>query len=112
MTWDEARIYCNNYRSGGYANWRMPTFAELITLYDANKTNPQLIIDLDLFTDYIYTVTSLINFSGCVYWTSYASGDKVAIFFFTNGEWYRTNRYAGSDNYVTVARVLPVRSAR
>jgi len=37
-TWPEARSYCENYRGGGYMDWRMPTYGELATLYDTSKT--------------------------------------------------------------------------
>lgn len=36
--WPEARSYCENYRGGGYMDWRMPTYGELASLYDTSKT--------------------------------------------------------------------------
>jgi len=109
MPWDEAKTYCDNYRGGGYTNWRIPSVFELAGLYNVNKPRPH---PTDDNIGNIHTETTLINFTGHVYWTSYASSDRVDSYFFTNGEWYRTNRYAGSDNYVTVALALPVRSTR
>src|SRR5271157_1154332 len=35
INWADAKSYCNNYRGGGYKNWRMPTQDELTGLYDS-----------------------------------------------------------------------------
>lgn len=37
ISWDDAKKYCENYRGGGYTDWRMPTRDELATLYDAKN---------------------------------------------------------------------------
>jgi uncharacterized caspase-like protein len=37
-SWSKARSYCENYRGGGYTDWRMPTQDELAGLYDSAKT--------------------------------------------------------------------------
>jgi hypothetical protein len=37
-SWAKARSYCENYRGGGYTDWRMPTQEELAGLYDNAKT--------------------------------------------------------------------------
>jgi len=36
--WQEAQSYCENYRGGGYMDWRMPKYGELASLYDTGKT--------------------------------------------------------------------------
>src|ERR1035437_8847883 len=38
INWQGAKGYCENYRGGGYTDWRMPTQDELAGLYDAAKT--------------------------------------------------------------------------
>ena len=38
IDWSGAKSYCENYRGGGYTDWRMPTQDELSGLYDAAKT--------------------------------------------------------------------------
>ena len=38
INWADAKSYCENYRGGGYTDWRMPTTDELAGLYDAAKT--------------------------------------------------------------------------
>jgi hypothetical protein len=34
IDWHGAKSYCENYRGGGYTDWRMPTQNELAELYD------------------------------------------------------------------------------
>ena len=38
INWSNAQRYCENYRVGGYTDWRMPTQDELAGLYDKAKT--------------------------------------------------------------------------
>jgi|GEM_PF-1006447 len=38
ISWTSAKNYCENYRGGGYTDWRMPTLNELASLYDDAKT--------------------------------------------------------------------------
>ena len=38
IEWQDAKFYCENYRGGGYKDWRMPTLDELEGLYDAKKS--------------------------------------------------------------------------
>ena len=38
INWQDAKKYCENYRGGGYSDWRMPTQEELGGLYDAGKS--------------------------------------------------------------------------
>lgn len=37
INWLSAKRYCENYRGGGYTDWRMPTQNELAELYDTGK---------------------------------------------------------------------------
>jgi uncharacterized caspase-like protein len=39
VTWQDATSYCQNYRGGGYTDWRMPKQNELAGLYDDGKQN-------------------------------------------------------------------------
>jgi len=36
INWRNAKTYCENYRGGGYSDWRMPVQDELAELYDQN----------------------------------------------------------------------------
>jgi hypothetical protein len=38
ISWVDAKIYCKNYRGGGYKDWRMLSQDELMTLYDSSKS--------------------------------------------------------------------------
>jgi hypothetical protein len=40
INWQDAKSYCENYRGGGYSDWRMPTQDELAGLYDSSKSYP------------------------------------------------------------------------
>jgi hypothetical protein len=40
INWIDAKNYCENYRGGGFTDWRMPTLDKLEGLYDANKFRP------------------------------------------------------------------------
>jgi hypothetical protein len=39
INWANAKSYCENYRGGGYTDWRLPTVDELAGLYDPNNQN-------------------------------------------------------------------------
>jgi hypothetical protein len=39
INWEDAKQYCENYRGGGYTDWRMPTLEELSGIYDLKKKN-------------------------------------------------------------------------
>lgn len=104
INWTDAKKYCDQYRVGGYNDWRLPTLAELASLYDAKKSYK---------TACGSTVkkTALIEISCSSLWSSETrgSGDtaEAAFFQFSTGKqlWYlQSNPFYG--------RVLPVRSAR
>jgi hypothetical protein len=40
INWADAKNYCEDYRGGGYTDWRMPTQDELAGLYDTGKSRP------------------------------------------------------------------------
>ena len=100
----DSKAYFQNYRAGGYDDWRMPTVDELKTIYDpAGKKH-------------ISCVTDLIHVSDEWVW---ALGDKefaLGYSFFHGG----SEGYAGKDDpgslgrldYLLVCRALPVRGGR
>ena len=55
-----AKSYCENYRGGGYTDWRMPTQNELAGLYDAGKTYTSNGGDLVHLTELIH-LTSFVR---------------------------------------------------
>ena len=108
VTWKEAKEYCENYRGGGYADWRMPFQYELAGIYDKKKKNR-----------HGYQITKLIKISGCCPWASETRVSKVAGFL----PWQK-KRYSEAANFYfnkglegwneqsffLDARALPVRS--
>ena len=93
-----AKIYCENYRGGGYRNWRMPTQDELAGLYDLSKS---------YMSDCGFDVhlTELIRLTCTATWASETRGSDAAYFNFHRGSraWYF---------HSLNGRALPVRSVQ
>lgn len=104
INWTDAKKYCEQYRVGGYNDWRLPTQDELASLYDAKKSY-QTACGSTVHT------TKLIEISCSSLWSSETRGSgataEAAFFQFSSGKrlWYlQSNPYYG--------RVLPVRSTK
>jgi hypothetical protein len=93
MTWQGAKSYCENFRGGGYTNWRMPTSDELAGLFDKNKHNR-----------YDARVTDLIEITYMWVWASETRGSNAAVFGFR----YGTQFWSPQSN--NASHTLPVRS--
>ncbi len=102
INWATAKSYCENYRGGGYTDWRMPTQDELAGLYDAGKTQRN-----ECNPPYPLHLTELIDLTCCCPWASETSGSDAALFEFKIGErgWTLRSYYIGSV-------ALPVRSGK
>jgi hypothetical protein len=100
ISWPEAKKYCENYRGGGYMDWRMPTQDELAGLYDKSKSYRVK------KKDYIVHLTELIEITNCCPWASDADGPRFGGFNFDRG--WGAFTYPGSY----MDRVLPVRSGK
>jgi hypothetical protein len=101
ISWAGAKSHCENYRAGGYSDWRMPTQDELASLYDADKTRPASCAGN--FT--IHVATKLIDATCLGTWSKEAKGADAAQFSFVYGtpSWYlQTHTYG--------MRALPVRT--
>ena len=96
INWKDARSYCQNYSGGGHTDWRLPTLAELASLYNPKHKNKRG-----------YNVPKLIDTSAQSLWASETRGFEAARFNFTYGQvfWLR-------QNYSGPTRVLPVRNGR
>jgi Caspase domain/Protein of unknown function (DUF1566) len=96
INWPDAKVYCENYRGGGYKDWRMPTQDELAGLYDSAVTGKNG-----------YKLTNLIELTRCCPWASETRGSEAAHFGLLLGgrDWY-------PQSYDFVCRALPVRSAK
>ena len=96
INWQDAKNYCENYRGGGYTDWRMPTQDELERLYDRSvKSNTG------------YHLTTLMTLTACSSWASETHGSEAAIFDFYFGERYWPPQSNNVSN-----RALPVRSVK
>jgi len=96
ISWEDAKKYCTEYKSGGYTDWRMPTQDELATLYDVriNGINS-------------CNLTRLIALTNCYPWASEASGPGAYFCFDGTGKaWTKRFMFYGSF------RALSVRSAK
>jgi len=105
VNWSDAKSYCENYRGGGYTDWRMPTQDELAGLYDETKT-------YKADNGKTFHLTKLIHLTSFVVWASEgsASTDRTATsasFIFYNGKRFR----ARSVNFSEIC-ALPVRSSK
>lgn len=103
INWVDAKFYCENYRGGGYKDWRMPTLDELEELHDELKARPAACFN----GRSIHVATELIDITCFYSWTSEVSPttNESAIFDFGPGI-----RSAFSSNVTMFSRVLPVRS--
>ena len=101
INWAEAKRYCENYRGGGYSDWRMPTQDELAGLYDNSKSYKATQQDSNV------KLTELIQLSTCCPWASETRGSEAAFFSFSDGIrlWY-------PQSYDVILRALPVRPGK
>ena len=100
INWQRAKSYCENYRGGGYSDWRMPTQGELAGLYDVGKTQQN-----EAYPQYPLHLTELIDVTACCPWASETRGYEAARFYFDDGDRdWRLQSNGGSG------RGLPVRS--
>jgi Protein of unknown function (DUF1566) len=96
INWANAKSYCENYRGGGYSDWRMPTQDELAGLYDGAVTGKNG-----------YKLTNLIELTRCCPWASETRGSDAARFRFNNGRRYWSLQPNDGDR-----RALPVRAGK
>jgi len=111
--WQDAKSYCETYRGGGYADWRMPTQDELAGLYDTNKSYR---LPSPMQNNSVH-LTVLIQLSSATYWASDTRGSDAAVFFFVHGErsWLPKASMVysyGMSQGVPLVCTLPVRSGR
>jgi len=101
INWANAQSYCENYRGGGYSDWRMPTQDELAGLYDRRKS--QQAECNESWKNHV--ATDLIHLTCIVPWASETRGSDAAFFGFNNGNRYWIGLSAGFRG----SRALPVR---
>jgi hypothetical protein len=101
INWANAKSYCENYRGGGYTDWRMPTQDELAGLYVSSKGYKAT------QRNYNVKLTELIQLSACCPWANETRELSAAIFFFRDG-----GRSWAPPSIQRDCRALPVRSAK
>ena len=96
ITWKGAKKYCEEYRGGGYTDWRMPTQSELEMLYD-NRIDGINGCNL----------TRFIELTKCSIWALEA-GVSDSFFLFDGG----TREWSKRPFNFFPFRALPVRSGK
>jgi hypothetical protein len=105
INWANAKSYCENYRGGGFSDWRLPTQDELAELYDKGiGYTPVCAASGD--TDKV-KLTNLITLSCWWGWASETRSSEAAFLNFGNG-----NRYWLHQSDARTRRALPVRSGK
>ena len=94
ITWEQAKFYCKNFHGGGHTDWRLPTLAELDTLFDQNSESR-------------FKTFKSITLTGCCPWTSDSRRNRARTIFFMTGEINTFDQATSSS-----MRALPVRTAR
>jgi len=100
IEWQGAKSYCENYRGGGYTDWRLPTQDELAGLYDRSKTYKSACGNR-------VHLTELIRLTCYWVWASETRGSIAARLYFGDG-----GRIWGPQSGSNGGRVLPVRSGK
>ena len=105
INWVNAKSYCENYRGGGYTDWRMSTLDELEGLYDEHKSRAASCYG----NSNIHVATEVIDITCFYLWTSETSATtaEAAIFDFGPGI-----RSAFASQLSRFSRALPVRSGK
>lgn len=102
LTWAQAWAYADTCTTGGFRDWRLPTVAELATLYDESR-----LIEASQRAYEVGVVAPFVLSTACM-WSREPNGPEHAyLFFFDDGARYalkRTDRDCG--------RALCVRDAR
>ena len=94
INWQGARVYCENYRGGGYSDWRMPTQNELSAIYKLRDKKGSRVIEF-------------IGIAKWFMWASETDGTKAAYFY----SCYSLKGWAEQDGFIAF-RALPVRRVR
>ena len=96
INWPNALSYCQNYKGGGYTDWRMPTLAELTSLYNPKFSNQNG-----------QHVPKLISTTAQSIWAAETREFEAARFNYTYGQSYWIRQ-----SYSGPTRALPVRSGK
>jgi len=104
INWSDAKLYCRNYKEGGYTDWRMPTAAELATLYEKKIINNNSSTE---DWNISYNINRLFHLTCCCPWASNNRGSEAAMFNFSLGR-----RFWLPQSLFGTRRVIPVRAGK
>jgi len=105
INWQGAKFYCENYRGGGYKDWRMPTMDELEGLYDGRKSRPATCSG----GNSIHVATELIDITCFYSWAAETSSTTAEASIFDFGPGIRS---AFASQLPRLSRALPVHSGK
>jgi Protein of unknown function (DUF1566) len=92
INWPDAKKYCENLNVAGYSDWRIPTLAELATLYTPHEKNKNG-----------YHTIALVDTTAQSCWSSERKGNLAGRFNFTYGEIYWIRQmYSGPTRVLAV----------
>jgi hypothetical protein len=101
ISWYDAKRYCENFREGIYANWRLPTQEELASLLERSERNPSL---PSRNCGGGYAINRFFKVTCCCFWAAESDGSEAAVFSFYSGNRYRKPLQSSSYH-----RTMPVR---
>ena len=101
INWVDAKAYCESYKAGGYADWRIPTKEELAGLFDKSKS-------YESEKGGTVYLTKLIHLTARLTWTS----TEAAFNFYFGKPFVTGNAFKRNEASWSGWRVLPVRLAK
>jgi len=116
LSWPDAKKYASDSRGAGYSDWRLPTLAEISTLYDKSSTRrsfcPTAVDELGAIADEV-DLTKQIRLTCTRVWTSDERSDKpgwATVFDFHSGK--DAARPEAKEFVDMASRVLVVRNVK
>ncbi|MGA9069601.1 MAG: ankyrin repeat domain-containing protein [Terracidiphilus sp.] len=116
VSWPDAKKYAQEFRGAGYSDWRLPTPAEVSSLFDKAKTRrtycQSAVDELGASADEVH-LTDSIHLTGTRLWTSQERSDKpgwATVFDLHSGS--DAARPAKKEFIDNASRVLVVREVK
>ena len=101
MNWDDAKRYADNFKGGGYTDWRLPTATELETLMDPWLKSPRG-----------YKLTKYIDIQQCCPWASGKKRRDKKDQFREAYDFFRGAAFFGTKINIAKNPSLPVRDTK
>ena len=60
-TWKDALSYCEKLEAGGYTDWRLPNYHELLSIVDYTRNNPAINPSFSAYADSYWTSSTRYN---------------------------------------------------